>query len=270
MTTKPIFDDIAPWPERKTAPSPAPIGHNKPPLEELIPVEFRAALLGERPDFLTLMDNYLGAGDPNSEDYKPGAVHRAKCTDEETLGNCGKVINTLRAILSHAEATHKAVKEPYLSGGRLVDAELNAIKGRVLAGRAIVQGLMDDYANEQLRLRRIEEARLAKEVADAAAERKRLEDKARETGVFHEYVAPPVAAPLPVPAPIRTDGATVSLGTEWYAIIDDYAKAFRHVKDDSKVREAIDAAIGKIVKASKANTNIPGVRAMERAKTSSR
>ena len=46
--TKPVFDDVPEWPSQ----GPAPRDHNRPPPEELIPLEFREALLSDRPDFL--------------------------------------------------------------------------------------------------------------------------------------------------------------------------------------------------------------------------
>lgn len=75
MDKKPFFDDVAPWPE-SAKPAVASIGHNRPPLEELIPEEFRAALLSERPDFLEKFSNLIEA------------ANRARAVDEETLGRC--------------------------------------------------------------------------------------------------------------------------------------------------------------------------------------
>lgn len=240
----------------------APRDHNRPPLEELIPLEFREKLLGDRPDFLKLMDDYLGEGDQNSEAFKSGAVHRAKCETDDDLGKCGRLVNALRAMEKHVNETHVAVKAPYLQGSRLVDAEKNALQGRITVGRSRVQGLMDSYAAEQLQKRREEQARLAEE-------RRKLEELARENNIAPEALPPVEAAPVRA-EPIRTDGATVSFGTEWDCVIEDYAKAFKKVKDDAKVREAIDAAIKRIVKATKGQVAIPGVRAFERAKTSAR
>jgi len=246
-------------------------GHNRPPLEALIPLEFREELLRLNADAFNLMDDYLGTGDPNAEDFKPGAVDRAACADEESLGRCGRTINALRALEKIVSDAHATVKAPYLQGGRLVDAEKNALFGRIQIGRQKVQGLMDDYAAEQLRQRRKEEARLqAIRDAEIAEERRRAAE-AREAGVKHVPVAPSPPPELFVRSePLRTDGATVSMGTEWDAVVEDYAKAFRRVKDDAKVREAIEAAIKKIVKATKGQVAIPGVRAFERAKASAR
>jgi hypothetical protein len=264
MTLKPVEEESAPLPPRD---------HNRPPPEELIPLEFREELLRDKPDFLTLMDNYLGVGDPNSEDWKDGAVHRAACTNEEELGKCGLLIKALRQIEQRIDATHTTVKAPYLLAGRLVDAEKNALTLRVKVGRQRVQGLMDDYAAEQLRKQRAEEARIAEERRKQEQERRELEALAKANNL--EHALPPAPPPPPIeearrPAPLRTDGATVSIGTEWDCEIEDYTKAFRKVKDDAKVREAVDAAIRRIVKATKGATVIPGVRQFERAKTSAR
>ncbi|NIJ18458.1 hypothetical protein FHS95_000127 [Sphingomonas naasensis] len=264
MATASIFHDVAPWPEAKADPNPrAVIGGNVPPLEERIHAEFRDALLSERADFMTLLDQLLGKANPDPE--KPedfGSVHRAKCDNDETLGRCGELVKRLRACEGLVSAVHVTVKKPYLDAGRAVDAEKNALTARIGAGRARVQGLMDDYANEQLRLRREREA-------EEAAQRAKLEQLARENNV--EAALPP-AAPAPVrSAPVRSDGgATVSLGTEHVATVTDYAKAFKKVKDDAKVREAIDAAIQRVVKAAKGKIEIPGVDIAERAKTSAR
>lgn len=264
MATKPIFDDVAPWPVQKQAePNPrAVMGNNAPPPEEAIPAEFRAALLDGEPDFLQLVDDYLGVGDPNSEGYKEGAVHRAKADSEETLASCGKVINALRLMEKRISDTHTAIKAPYLLAGRLVDAEKNALVGRIAIGRNRVQGLMDAYAQAEFLKRKAEEQRRAEEQAV-------LEKLATENNLEAALPPPPPPAPRPT-APIRTDGATVSLGTEWVGTVTDYSKAFKKVKDDAKVKEAIDAAIKRIVKATKGAVLIPGVTITEQAKTSAR
>jgi hypothetical protein len=263
MATKPVFDDVPAWPgENPASAPPAPRDHNKPPLEELIPIEFREALLAEKPDFLTVLDRYLGVGDPNSEDYVEGAVDRAKCTNDDELGLCGEVVKNLRRAEQHVDATHKTVKQPYLDGGRLVDAEKNRLFGRIRAGRDKVQALQDEYNAEKRR----EELKRQRE---AEEERRKLEELARENNLEAALPPPP---PAPVKAePVRSDGgATVSTSIEYVGVVEDYTKAFRKVKDDAAVREAIDKAIQRLVKAAKGKTTIPGVRIDERVKTISR
>lgn len=259
MATKPVFDDVPEWPVAQSAP--APRDHNRPPLEEVIPAEFREALLADHPDFLTLLDRYLGAGDRNSEDYTPGAVDRAKCASDDDLAACGKVDKALRAAEGHVNAIHKAVKDPYLTGGKLVDAQKNALLSRITAGRFAISDLMNGYAAEKRRKEREEQARLD-------AERKRLEDLARDNNIAPEVMAPPPPAPTKA-EPLRSDGVTVSTTTEWLCQVEDYPKAFKKVKDDAKVREAIDTAIKRIVKATK-GAPIPGVRIWEGVKAQAR
>lgn len=264
QATKPVFDDVAPWPGENPASAPAGLGHNKPPLEEIIPQEFRAALLEEKAEFFEILDRYLGAGDPNSEDYTEGAVDRATCKNDEELGRCGELIKALRKLDQIVTAVHKREKEPHLIAGRLVDAEKNAIVGRILTGRDKVDSLMSRYAAEK----REEEL---KERQRQEEERRRLEELARENNL--EEALPPPPPPVAKAEPVRSDGgATVSIGTEWRSAVEDYSKAFRHVKNDAKVREAIDAAIQRQVKATKGNNGKPlaGVRMWEAPKVSAR
>lgn len=252
--------------------TPAPMGHNQPPLEERVPIEFREELLAARPDFMQLMENFLGVGDPNSEDYVTGVVDRAKCATQQDFENCGKLINALRKMEQHIDATHKVVKQPYLEAGRLVDAEKNGLVGRVRAARDRVQALLDAYAAEERRKALEAEAERQAEQMRQAEERRRLEEVARAAGIDTALIAP-APAPEPVaakPQPIRTDGATISFGVEHDARVTDYAKAFKHVKNDAKVREAIDAAIKRIVKGAKGNITLAGVEVTERAKASAR
>lgn len=256
---KPIFDDVKPFPgEMAELP---PRDHNRPPPEEIIPQEFRAALIGEKAEFFEVLERYLGKGDPNSEDYREGVVDRAVCQNDDHLGRCGDVVKALRAMDQLVAKVHKAVKEPYLLAGRLCDAEKNALVGRIAAGRDKVEAKMNKYAADKREAERKERQRIEDE-------RRRLEALARENNV--EAALPP-AAPPPKAEPVRSDGgSTVSLQTEWLHETDDYDLAFKLVSTDAKVREAIDAAIKRIVKATKGAQAIPGVRIYESVKTSAR
>lgn len=271
MATKPIFDDVPAWPDQQNAP--APRDHNRPPPEELIPLEFREALLEERPDFLTLLDQLLGAGDPNTEEFKEGAVHRAKCTDDETLGRCGELVKRLRSCEQLVSKVHTEVKAPYLLSGRLVDAEKNALIGRILNGKTAIETLQQDYLREQRRKEQEAEAERQAEFRRQEAERKRLADLARENDIDPVVVPAPAPPPPPVARtePIRSDGgATVSRLTEWKSQVEDYRLAFTSVKDDAKVREAIDAAVQRIVKSTKGQKLMKGVRIYEDVKAGNR
>lgn len=273
MATQPLFSDVPAWPDPK--PATAGLGHNKPPLEELIPVEFRTALLADKPEFLIKLDDLVGAAD------------RVRAVDDETLGRCGDLVKSYRSLLSHVNETHKAQKEPHLIAGRLVDAEKNVLVERVEAAKRKVEGIGNAYVAERdARLKAERERQLAQERAAAdraaAAERARLEaereaertasqattDEERqaaedaaaaaraEAEAAMENAALAAASVNTKAEPVRSDaGAAVSGKQEWTSQVEDYAKAFRAVKDDPKVREAIDKAVQRLVKAGKREIN---------------
>lgn len=269
MTTKPVFDDVPEWPEAK--PAAAHRGHNRPPLEELIPEEFRAELLRERPDFLTRYEQAVDAAE------------RVVVDDEESLGRAGDLINIYRKLLKHIDATHKAVKQPYLDGGRLVDAEKNGLIGKVEDAKRSVEGIGNAFVAERdARLRAERAAREAEEreaaARAAAAEREReraereaeqavlnaandverraaaerAEQAAREAEEAMAAASLAAASTDRAAEPVRSDaGATVSGKQEWQCQVEDYKVAFRAVSDDPKVREAIDGAVKRLVRAGK-------------------
>lgn len=234
--------------------APAPRHHNEPPLEERIQMEFRDELLGERPDFFRRYDDAIAA------------VARAEVSDDETLGKAGDLDKILRACQQHIDGTHKAVKQPYLDAGRACDAEKNRLTGPVADGRAALSRKMNAYMAEREAARRAAEAaRLAEERKQAElaaqAERERQaalgEDDAHAVSAV-EVVAMAAAAPKRA-EPVRSDaGATVSGKTVWNSEVEDFAKAFKAVKGDEKVRQAIADAVQRLVRAGQ--REIPGVR----------
>ena len=79
-------------------------------------------------------------------------------------------------------------------------------------------------------------------------------------------LAPALAAKA---EPLRSDeGATVSGKQDWMSKVEDYEVAFMSVSDDEKVREAIDKAIQRRVKAG--TRKIEGVRIWPVAKANFR
>lgn len=264
----PVKQAYAPASNDTPVAAPAIIGHNKPPLEEIIPEEFRAELLRERPEFLDkLRDAVEAAG-------------RAQAIDDETLGRCGDLVNVYRAILKHIDATHKAVKEPYLQGGRLVDAEKKTLTERVEDAKRKVEAIGNAFVAKRQAEQRAEQERIAAEQRAAAeraaaAEREReraeqeairaqqeaanaeeraaAEERARKAAEEAEAAMSSAAlAPAAVATnePVRSDGgSTISGKQEWQSRVDDYTVAFMAVEDDDKVREAIDKAIARRVRA---------------------
>jgi len=273
---KPVFDDVAPWPEQPTA-ARAVAGHNKPPVEEEARAAFREALLADRPDFEQKVEDIIAGAD------------RANVADDDSYARGGSYIKLVRAALDHVDVAHKVAKTPYLTGGRVVDAQKNDLAAKLMTARNKVQGQLNDYAAKKEAEARAERERIAAEqraAAEAAmrAERDRLAAEAAAARAARE--APSAAereaaeqaaeaarqaaesamsaaalAPAPVAKvePIRSDdGATVSTKTVWNSAVDDHAKAFKAVKSDPKVKEAIEAAVARLVRAG--SREIPGCR----------
>ena len=289
-----VFSNITPWPGQNALANPrAVIGDNKPPLAELIPQEFRDALLAERADFLTKLDQMVGApAGPDADPDAPvdtGAVGRCKVTNDDELGRAGDLVRLLRAASQHVEGVHKRVKAPYLEGGRLVDAERRALDERINAGRIKVEAIANGYIAEREAKARAERERIAAEQRAAAeraaaAERERIaaEEAATRAAAAavteeeraaaaqraeqarrdaEEAMAAAALAPA-APAksePVRSDaGATVSAKTVWNSQVEDISKAFKAVKSDPKVKEAIEGAVARLVRAGQ--REIPGTR----------
>ena len=232
----------------------ATLGDNKPPVEEVVAAEFREELLRNRPDF---MDRYNGV---------IAAVGRAAVTDDETLGKAGDLEKIMRACDGHIAETHRSVKEPYLKAGRTADAEKNNLTAPLYEAKAKLKDMMNGYMADR-------EARERKARAEREAEERRLAEEARAAEIARqeaegindpEAIAAVEAAPLAAaiasrPAPVRSDaGATVSGKQVWNSQVEDYGKALKAVKSDPKVKEAIDAAVARLVRAGQ--RELPGVR----------
>jgi hypothetical protein len=263
-----MFDDVPAWPTAQPAAATIGIGHNKPPLEEIIPEEFRNELLRDKPEFLAKLDEAVDA------------ASRAKAEDEETLGRCGDLVNRYRAILKHIDATHTNVKAPYLLGGRLVDAEKKALVERVEGAKRQVEAVGNAFVAKRQAEQRAEQERIAAEqraAAERAAAAEREREQAEREAILAQQnaaneeerlaaaerarkaaeeaesaMSAAVLAPAAnkAPEPVRSDGgSTVSGKQEWQSRVDDYTVAFCAVEDDDKVREAIDKAIARRVRA---------------------
>lgn len=249
----PIATETAENPTAGAEPAPSR-HHNAPPLEERIAMEFRDALLEDRPNFLHRLDEFVAA------------VDRAKVEDEETLGKAGDLANMLRKAEQHVDEVHKAVKQPYLDGGRAVDAEKKRLAGRISDARFRLSTEMNGFmADREAERRRAEAERIAGERRQAElaaqAERERQEalgENNPEAIVEMEAVALAPAAPKR-PEPARSDlGSTVSGKTVWTSDVEDMTKAFKAVKGDEKVQQAIRDAVQRLVRAGQ--REISGVR----------
>lgn len=268
MATAPtIFPDVPAWPEQK---GPPPSGHNRPPMDAEAKAAFREALLADRPEFEQRLADLEAAAD------------RVEIADDDSYGRAGAFIKQMRAAADHVSEAHKTAKEPYLTAGRAVDQEKNLLIGRLDAAKGKVQPKMNQYAadreaREKAERERVaaEQRRLAEIAAAAERERQRAEREAAEaaraaTNEEERRAAEEIAATARAAAdaamaeaalapaaptkaePVRSDyGSTISSKQVWNSKVDSYPIAFKAVADDAAVREAIDKAIARLVRAGK-------------------
>lgn len=267
----------APEPEVVDLNPRAVMGANEPPIEEQIAMEFREALLSERPDFMVRMEGAVAA------------VDRAEVVDDETLGKAGDLAKILRACEAYVAEVHKAVKEPHLARSRACDAEKNALTGKITVARSRLADVMNAFMAKREAERRAEEMRRAAEARAAAEAAAKAEREAREAELAAQRAmaeaaneaereaaaaraaeaqreaeqrmadAALAAAPVGRAEPVRSDtGSTISGRTVWQSEVENYKQAFAAVSDDTKVREAVDAAVSRLVRAGK--REIKGVR----------
>lgn len=240
-----VFADAPEWPDDSLMENDrAVIGGNKPPIEDDVIAQFREALLTNRPDFLTRVDQI------------EAAATRVAVTDEETLGRAGDLVKMIRAATKHVETVHKDVKAPYLEAGRVADGQKNALAGRLEVAKRTAEKPMNAFVAKLEAERRAEEARIREEQrrqAAAAAARQAEIEAAAAAGeqIEEEQVeAIPEAVAAPVKEPVRSDtGTTISGKTTWNARVEDYETAFMQVSENEKVREAIYKAVAALVRA---------------------
>ncbi len=102
----------APEPEVVDLNPRAVMGANEPPVEEQIAMEFREALLSDRPDFITRMESAIAAVDRGIVLDDKGKPQLAT-ESEEMLGKAGDLEKILRACDGYISDTHRMVKQPY-------------------------------------------------------------------------------------------------------------------------------------------------------------
>lgn len=207
--------------------------HNQPPLADRLALD-HADLVKEATEAAALVPSDL----------------RAIESDEEAASYTDTAAD-MKAVLAQAVATFKAEKEPWLEGGRTVDAFFNAIRGPLDTAIKRVVSALDARANAIL---------AAKRKADAEA----AEKARREAVAFDEPVA--FVAPTPVKDAARVvsiaTGNKASVSTKWRGDVVDIEKLPRHYMIANQ--GMIDAAIKGGIR------EIPGVHIYEVAKTAIR
>lgn len=240
MATKAVFDDVKPFPGKASTPVAAGSvpGHNRPSPAADVVREFNDAL-AQREGF-----------DQRCADLA-AAAGRAIATNEETAGRCGELIKQIGAAERVINDAHKTAKEPYLEASRAVDSAKKARLGPLEAAKAAVNGKLNTFLREQRAIQEAEARRREEERRAAEAEQRRREEDARaanEPAPEPELLPEPVAS-APEPTRIRGDFGALTTGkTVWRHEITDIEVAFMAVANNERVREAIDKAIGAMVR----------------------
>lgn len=249
MASNPHFPDL-------DASAPPPAGHNNPPLDEQVRIDFKERLYGDNPEFRAKLDDLLAASD------------RVEVYDDDTLGRAGDLDVSLRDAEKLITDTHKEVKEPYLAATRAVDGEKRSLIELITDAREKVRRRSNKYLNEREARRRAAAERIAaqqrKEAAEAAAAQALRDEAAASDDAEAMEQVPVIAAPVAMPEDrkIKSDtGVTVSGRTVVKTAVDDYVAAFAMVQGDEKVRAAIDAAVQRLARAGL--KSIPGTRVWE-------
>lgn len=231
------FADVKPFPKAPSAAGSQP-GHNRPLPHEDAVREFE--------DMLAQRDGFSARIVALTE-----ASGRAVAVDTDTAGRCGELVKQITAAERVIEDARKTVKEPYLEAGRAVDAAAKARVGSLVEAKAAVNSKLNAFVREEEERRRAEQRRADEARRAAEAEQRAREEAAR---VANESVPEPepvaFVAPAPVePTRIRGDyGSLTSAKTVWRHEVTDWAVAFIAVESNDRVREAIDKAIGAMVR----------------------
>ena len=217
------------------------IGHNSPPLSEL--------LREETADLVKRKDALLAACE-----RVPEAIQ-----DETTSGRVADLIKLMIKCRQQAKKDHQARKEPFLEDGRLVDGAYKAITDPLDRAKVLVENKLTQYqrqvAEEQRRLREAEARRQAEEATrqrrEAEAAVATLETEADlDAAITAEELARQAAADAALAQRATTVkaaelsrlrgeyGSTASLTTFW-----DFDELDRNAIDLETLRPYLDVAM---------------------------
>lgn len=261
------FEGVKPMPGSNL--STAPIGHNKPPMDEEARQAFRERMLEKKPDYVERID------------HLEGAAERCAVVDQDTAGKAGDLVKQIRAMMGLVSDTHTVVKAPYLAAGRAVDESKKALESRLDTMKRRVEAKQTQFLREEEARATAERRRLQAIADQEARDRAEADRKAAAERAAAEAAGAPAPEPEPEPLPvmpaaraepaepIKSDFGTTVSGTKvWECEVEDYLVAFMAVSDNEKVREAIDKAIKGMVRGGM--RKIEGVRIYQALKASNR
>lgn len=255
------FPDVTPFPSA-TGPAQVGMGHNRPPLDQLILADFEDAL-AEAGLKKRITDLIASAG-------RAGA-----CDSDDKAGKIADLAKLFSAATKAVEAEREKLNRPILTAQRALKGRADAYAGQLADALRPVRAELDRWMVEQRRIAD-EARRKAEEEARAAAEaeRQRLQaelDRQAEDGdgdADFAEVAPIVEPePVKVEAPVvRGDyGARIGSRTVWLHEIEGVRKLPNNILNHEKVVAAINQVVGAMVRGGA--REIKGVRVWSEQRT---
>ena len=248
------------FPEHPEFPgAPPPMGHNRPPVDEQGLVDFNDAI--DQHEGLRARIPALLA-----------SCGRAKADSDETVALCADLIKRIAAVESTVERERKDIKEPYLEAGRKIDAAARTLVNDLSKAKVGIRNLVEAYMRDKLAREQAEQRRIADQqriererlesLALAELQSAQQEQRPADQQIVGAAIAVPVKEAKPEPTQVRSlEGALATTKKVKVAVITDWPKAFRSVKNVPAVQEAVQRAINGLVRAGQAN--IPGVEIKE-------
>lgn len=231
------------------------IGGNNPPISEVLADTQKALIARIEP----LAD-------------RANALPR-KIDSDETLGKVGDLVVDARKLISDLDRARKVEKQPYLDGGRAVDAFFKTASDRVERISAAFEKAAGDYqrekaaearrkAEDEARKLREDEERKRQEAENAkrqsTADRKH--DQADEIGALAEEAEAKAASTNHELAKVKTEtGVTAGAKTEWTFDIVDYEKIDLNRLHPYFPRADVEKAIRSFAKIHKGSSELAGV-----------
>lgn len=200
-----------------------------------------------------------------------------KISSDADLSVIGKLVVDARDVFKQAEKARETEKEPYLTGGKEVDAFFSIFKERLKRIGDVFNAIADDHARAvaaEARRKAEEEARIARAEAERQAEiarraeeanRPKTADKHDARAAEAEHRAEQAEAVASAPAADlvrnRLDTSVLSTArTEWAFEITDYSAIPLDVLRPYLKREHVEQALRAFVKINRDATPVKGVR----------
>lgn len=250
------FPDVKPWPEPK--PAVVEIGSNSVPMEVETVDAFEDAL---RKAGLTVRISDLVARGKAVTD----------CASQDAAGRITDFLKMCSVAANAVEAERVTMTAPLLAAQRALKGKADNTVADLQATMKTVRGFLDAFLAEQERARRVEAARVAKELADKAAaadaERRRqqaIEDERaaaenRHAEEVHVEPEPVFTVPVITRAPVRGDyGSTASVRETWTVKVTNIRQVPDQYLKHPAVIEALEKVLGPLVRGKNGLREIKG------------